>query len=47
VLDGLRAGDQVITGPFASVRELDDGQEVKIEAESRRDRRPASTSENR
>ena len=25
VLDGLKAGDQVITGPFASVRELADG----------------------
>jgi HlyD family secretion protein len=32
VLDGLQAGDQVITGPFASVRELDDGQQVKIDA---------------
>ena len=27
VLSGLTAGDQVITGPFASVRELADGQE--------------------
>jgi HlyD family secretion protein len=31
VLDGLKAGDQVITGPFASVRELDDGEEVKLD----------------
>jgi HlyD family secretion protein len=29
VLDGLKAGDDVITGPFASVRELADGQEVR------------------
>ena len=34
VLEGLKPGDQVITGPFASVRELDDGQDVKIQAES-------------
>lgn len=31
VLEGLTAGDQVITGPFASVRELSDGSEVKLE----------------
>jgi HlyD family secretion protein len=31
VLDGLKAGDQVITGPFASVRELDDGEDVKLD----------------
>ena len=35
VLDGLKAGDQVITGPFASVRELGDGQDIKVQAESR------------
>ena len=29
VLSGLSAGDQVITGPFASVRELADGQTVR------------------
>jgi HlyD family secretion protein len=39
VLNGLKVGDQVITGPFASVRELDDGQEVKLEQESRTSRR--------
>jgi HlyD family secretion protein len=39
VLSGLKVGDQVITGPFASVRELDDGQEVKLEQESRTSRR--------
>jgi HlyD family secretion protein len=32
VLDGLKEGDQVITGPFQSVRGLKDGDEVKIEA---------------
>jgi HlyD family secretion protein len=31
VLDGLKAGDRVITGPFASVRTLADGGQVKIE----------------
>jgi HlyD family secretion protein len=36
VLDGLKAGDQVITGPFASVRELSDGQAVKIQQSTRR-----------
>jgi len=36
VLDGLKAGDQVITGPFASVRELSDGQTVKIQQSTRR-----------
>lgn len=32
VLSGLKAGDQVIVGPFSSVRELKDGGAVKIEA---------------
>ncbi len=36
VLDGLKAGDQVITGPFSSVRELADGQAVKIQQSTRR-----------
>jgi HlyD family secretion protein len=36
VLDGLKAGDQVITGPFSSVRELSDGQTVKIQQSTRR-----------
>ena len=36
VLDGLKAGDQVITGPFASVRELADGQDVRIQQNNRR-----------
>jgi len=31
VLDGLKPGDRVITGPFASVRNLNDGSQVKIE----------------
>ncbi len=31
VLGGLKAGDRVITGPFASVRTLNDGSPVKIE----------------
>jgi HlyD family secretion protein len=31
VTSGLRNGDRVITGPFASVRELPDGAEVKLQ----------------
>jgi HlyD family secretion protein len=31
VLSGLKAGDQVITGPFASVRTMGDGDAVRIE----------------
>jgi HlyD family secretion protein len=30
VLEGLKEGDQVITGPFASVRAMKDGDQVKI-----------------
>ncbi|MPZ20093.1 MAG: HlyD family efflux transporter periplasmic adaptor subunit [Luteitalea sp.] len=32
LLSGLRGGDQVITGPFSSVRELQDGDQVKLQA---------------
>ena len=35
VLDGLKAGDQVITGPFSSVRELADGQDVRVQQSTR------------
>jgi HlyD family secretion protein len=35
VLEGLKTGDQVITGPFQNVRELTDGQEIKLQDESR------------
>jgi len=31
VLSGLKAGDEVITGPFTSVRDLADGDKVKLE----------------
>ena len=31
VSDGLKPGDQVITGPFASVRELADGESVRLQ----------------
>jgi HlyD family secretion protein len=37
VLSGLKEGDQVITGPFASVRQLADGEPVKIQELPRRD----------
>jgi HlyD family secretion protein len=33
VLSGLKAGDEVITGPFASVRSLVDGSQVKVETQ--------------
>ena len=36
VLSGLKEGEQVIVGPFSSVRELADGAAVKIEAAKRR-----------
>ncbi len=32
VLSGLKAGDEVITGPFASVRNLREGDEVRVTA---------------
>ena len=35
VLSGVKAGDQVIVGPFTSVRELADGAAVKVEAAQR------------
>ena len=44
VLDGLKGGDQVITGPFASVRELSDGGEVRIQQNNNRNRNQTSTS---
>ena len=43
VVEGLKPGDQVITGPFASVRELADGQEVRRQEESRRSRQGGTT----
>jgi len=41
VLDGLEVGDRVITGPFANVRELADGQEIRLQES--RNRRAGST----
>lgn len=35
VLEGLQAGDEVITGPFASVREIGDGTAVKVQPQAR------------
>jgi HlyD family secretion protein len=35
VLSGLKAEERVITGPFASVRELPDGGEIRIQAPTR------------
>jgi HlyD family secretion protein len=44
VLEGLKPGDEVITGPFASVRELSDGGEVKVQQNNNRNRnRPTTT----
>jgi HlyD family secretion protein len=39
VLSGLQPGDEVITGPFASVRVLADGDAVKVETTRVRDAR--------
>jgi HlyD family secretion protein len=36
VVEGLKAGDQVITGPFSSVRELSDGESVRIQQQNTR-----------
>jgi len=36
VLEGLKTGDQVITGPFSSVRELGDGQAVRVQQNTTR-----------
>jgi HlyD family secretion protein len=47
VLTGLKAGDQVITGPFASVRELSDGGEVKLQQNNNRNRNRNQTSTNK
>jgi HlyD family secretion protein len=42
VLSGLKDGDQVITGPFASVRELADGAEVRLQETPARTAAPAA-----
>lgn len=34
VLGGVKAGDQVITGPFNSVRDLQDGDAVRLGADA-------------
>ena len=34
VLSGLKAGDQVITGPYNSVRGMADGDPVKVDNEA-------------
>jgi HlyD family secretion protein len=44
VVEGLKAEDQVITGPFASVRELADGQNVRLQAQTRQTRTGTTTS---
>jgi HlyD family secretion protein len=43
VLDGLKAGDEVITGPFNSVRELSDGGDVKVQQNNRNRNRPMTS----
>jgi HlyD family secretion protein len=45
VVDGLKVGDQVITGPFQNVRELTDGQEIKLQEESRNRSSRSTTNE--
>ena len=43
VLNGLKAGDEVITGPFNSVRELSDGGDVKVQQSNNRNRNRPTT----
>jgi HlyD family secretion protein len=43
VLSGLKAGDQVITGPFTSVRELADGGDVRLQQNTRDRTRTTTT----
>ena len=43
VLSGLKAGDQVITGPYNSVRSMADGDAVKIEATRVREARQSNS----
>jgi HlyD family secretion protein len=38
VLSGLNQGDQVITGPYASVRQITDGDSVQLDTSTRADR---------
>jgi HlyD family secretion protein len=38
ILEGLKPGDQVITGPFASVRGLADGEQVRLQQTTRTSR---------
>jgi HlyD family secretion protein len=45
VVSGAKAGDQVITGPFANVRTLADGQEVRLSEQN--NRTSTSTAANR
>ena len=40
VLEGLRTGDRVITGPFASVRQLADGSAVRLQEAAARPQAP-------
>jgi HlyD family secretion protein len=47
VLEGLKTGDRVITGPFANVRELADGQEIRLQEESRTRSRSTTTNSER
>jgi HlyD family secretion protein len=47
VLEGLKAGDRVITGPFANVRELADGQEIRLQEASRSRSRSSTSNPNR
>ena len=42
VLSGLKDGDQVITGPFTSVRNLKDGDPVKLEEKKDKDKNKAA-----
>lgn len=43
ILSGVKAGDQVVTGPYRSLRDLDDGEDVRVTdpKKEKKDRKPS------
>jgi len=37
ILSGLKEGDQIVTGPFKALREIKDGQKVRVEKEKKKE----------
>ena len=44
VLSGVKPGDQVVTGPYNSVRGINDGDPVKVDTGGKSPKAPAKTS---